>query len=93
MFYFANEVRPAGREQVVGIPLETAEFRRQLIFLRGGRIVRNDLLPTDIEGPIENEIDFRLGNQPDQWTSCDSEAQLQRREAMVELELASCFSN
>ena len=76
MFYFDYEVRPAGREQVVGVPLETAEFRRQLVFLRGGRIVRNDLLPTDIERAIENEIDFQLGNQPkEDWITCDSEAQ------------------
>jgi hypothetical protein len=77
MFYFDYEVRPDGREQVVGVPLETAEFRRQLVFLRGGRIVRNDLLPTDIEGPIENEIDFRVGKETETewWITCDSEAQ------------------
>jgi hypothetical protein len=61
MFYFGYTVPPAGREKAVGIQLETEEFRRQLVFLRGGSIVRNDLLPTDIERPIENEIDFQIG--------------------------------
>jgi hypothetical protein len=74
MFYFDYAVPPAGRERVVGVKLETEEFRRQLVFLRGGSIVRNDLLPTDIEKPIENEIVFQVGKQTD-WITCDSEAQ------------------
>jgi hypothetical protein len=45
-----------------------------VVFLRGGSIVRNDLLPTDIEKPIENEIVFQIGKKTD-WISCDSEAQ------------------
>ena len=73
MFYFDYEVRPAGREQIVGLQIDTEEFRRQLVFVRGGRIVRNDLLPTDIEKPIENEIVFEVGEQAN-WITCDNEA-------------------
>jgi hypothetical protein len=73
MFYFDCETRPADREQIVGVQLETEEFRRQLVFLRGGRIVRNDLLPTDIEKPIENETVFEVGEEAD-WITCDNEA-------------------
>jgi hypothetical protein len=77
MFYFEYAVPPAEREKVVGVQLATEEFRRQLVFLRGGSIVRNNLLPTDIERPIENEIDFQVGKEtePEWWITCDSEAQ------------------
>jgi hypothetical protein len=77
MFYFEYAVPPAEREKAVGVQLETGEFRRQLVFLRGGSIVRNNLLPTDIERPIENEIDFQVGKEtePEWWITCDSEAQ------------------
>ena len=74
MFYFDYAVPPAEREKAVGVQLETEEFRRQLVFLRGGTIVLNNLLPTDIERPIENEIVFQVGKQTD-WITCDSEAQ------------------
>ncbi len=65
MFYFDYAVPPAAREKAVGVQLETKEFRHQLVFLRGGSIVRNNLLPTDIERPIEREIVFQVGNQTD----------------------------
>jgi hypothetical protein len=74
MFYFDYAVPPAEREKAVGIQLQTEEFRRQLVFLRGGSIVDNNLLPTDIERPIENEIVFQVGKQTD-WITCDNEAQ------------------
>ena len=74
MFYFDYAVSPAEREKAVGVQLETEEFRRQLVFLRGESIVRNSLLPTDIERPIENEIVFQVAKQTD-WITCDSEAQ------------------
>jgi hypothetical protein len=73
MFYFDYAVPAAGREKVIGVQLDTEEFRRQLVFLRGQSIVRNYLLPTDIERPIENEIVFRAGEHSD-WITCDSEA-------------------
>jgi hypothetical protein len=74
MFYFDYAVPPAEREKAVGAQLETEEFRRQLVFLRGKSIILNNLLPTDIERPIENEIVFQVGKQTD-WITCDSEAQ------------------
>jgi hypothetical protein len=74
MFYFDYAVPPAEREKALGVQLETEEFRRQLVFLRGKSIVRNNLLPTDIERPIKNEIVFQVGKQAD-WITCDSEAQ------------------
>ena len=75
MFYFDYAVPPAERKKVVGVQLETEEFHRQLVFLRDGSIVRNSLLPTDIERPIENEIVFQVGQRADWWITCDSEAQ------------------
>ena len=74
MFYFDYTVIPAEREKAVGVQFKTEELRRQLVFLRGGSIVRNDLLPTDIEKPVENEIAFQGAQQADRIT-CDNEAQ------------------
>lgn len=74
MFYFDSTVPPAEREREVGVQLKSEELRRQLVFLRGGSVIRNDLLPTDIERPIENEIAFDDGNQANRL-SCDSDAQ------------------
>ena len=74
MFYFDYTVAPADREKAVGVQFKTDELRRQLVFLRGGTIVRNDILPTDIEKPVENEIVFQSAQRTD-WMTCDSEAQ------------------
>ena len=74
MFYFDYNVPPTARETAVGVRLKTEEFRRQLVFLRGGTVIRNELLTTDIERPVEDEIAFESGKQTD-WVTCDSEAQ------------------
>jgi hypothetical protein len=74
MFYFDYSVPPTERETAVGVRLKTEELHRQLVFLRSGGIVRNELLPTDIERPIENEIAFEGGKQTDR-VSCDSGAE------------------
>ena len=74
MFYFEYNVSPAEREKAVGVRLESEELRRQLVFLSGGNIVRNNLLPTDVERPIENEIVFKVGKDTD-WITCDNQAQ------------------
>jgi hypothetical protein len=76
MFYFDYEVSPTARLSAVGLPFETAELTRQLVFVRNGHVVHNDLLPTDIEKPIENELDFEGDHQSD-WLSCDRAAQFE----------------
>ena len=76
MFYFDYGVSPSARRSAVGVPLDTEELRRQLVFLRNGEVVRNDLLPTDIEKPVENELAFEGGGQAD-WLSCDRAAQFE----------------
>jgi hypothetical protein len=76
VFYFDYVVSPAARRGVVGLPFETAEFQRQLVFLRNGQVVRNDLLPTDVEKPVENELVFEGGKEPN-WLSCDRAAEFE----------------
>jgi hypothetical protein len=76
MFYFDYRLSPAARHSAVGLTFETEELRRQLVFLRNGQVVRNDLLPTDIEKPVENELAFEGGEQSD-WLSCDRAAQFE----------------
>jgi len=76
MFYFDYVVSPTARRSAVGLPFDAAELRRQLVFVRNGQVVRNDLLPTNVEKPIENEIDFEGGAEPN-WLSCDRDAQFE----------------
>ena len=76
MFYFDYVVSPTARQSAVGLPFDTAELRRQLVFLRNGQMVRNDLLPTNVEKPIENELAFEGGDQAD-WLRCDQGAQFE----------------
>ncbi len=76
MFYFDYVVSPTARRSAVGLPFDTAELRRQLVFLRNGQVVRNDLLPTNVEKPVENELDFEGGKEPN-WLSCDRVAQFE----------------
>jgi hypothetical protein len=76
MFYFDYGVSPAARRTAVGSPFDTEELRRQLVFLRNGQVVSNDLLPTDVEKPIENELAFEGGDQAD-WLRCDRGAQFE----------------
>ncbi len=76
MFYFDYGVLPNARRSAVGLPFDTEELRRQLVFLRNGQVVRNDLLPTDVEKPVENELAFEGGEQPGSL-SCDRAAQFE----------------
>ena len=76
MFYFDYVVSPAARRSAVGLPFDTAELQRQLVFLRNGQVVRNDLLPTNVEKPVENQLDFEGGKEPN-WLSCDRAAQFE----------------
>jgi hypothetical protein len=76
MFYFDYVVSPTARRSAVSLPFDTAELRRQLVFLRNGQVVRNDLLPTNVEKPVENELDFEGGKEPN-WLSCDRAAQFE----------------
>jgi hypothetical protein len=76
MFYFDYGVSPTARRSAVGLPFDTEELRRQLVFLRNGQVVRNDLLPTDVEKPVENELAFEGGKEPD-WLTCDRAAEFE----------------
>jgi len=76
MFYFDYVVSATARRSAVGSPFDTAELRRQLVFFRNGQVVRNDLLPTNVEKPVENELNFEGGKEPN-WLSCDRAAQFE----------------
>jgi hypothetical protein len=74
MFYFDYSVSPAARLNAVGLLFDTKELTRQLVFLLNGQVVRNDLLPTDVEKPVENELAFE-GDEQSDWLSCNRAAQ------------------
>jgi len=69
-------VSPSARRSAVGLPFDSAELRCQLVFLPNGQVVRNDLLPTNVEKPVENELDFEGGKEPN-WLNGDRAAQFE----------------
>jgi hypothetical protein len=76
MFYFDYGVTPSDRRRVVGIGFDTHELERQIVFLRDGRVVENEFLPTDIEKPIANQIVFATDkiDKPQSPFACDDSA-------------------
>ncbi len=58
MFYFDYGVAPSDRRRAIGNSLSTHELERQVVFLRDGKIIDNEFLPTDVEKPIGNQIVF-----------------------------------
>ena len=79
MFYFDYNITPSERRRVVGIGFDTHELERQIVFLRDGRVVKNEFLPTDIEKPIANEIAFSTEeiDKPVSPFACDDSAVFQ----------------
>lgn len=58
MFSFDYGVSPSDREKAVGISFKTHELERQIVFVRDGKVILNEFLPTDIEKPVLNSIVF-----------------------------------
>jgi len=69
-------VSPTARHSAVGLPFEAAELRRQLVFLRNGQWFATICLPTNVEKPVENELEFEGGKETN-WLSCDRAAQFE----------------
>jgi hypothetical protein len=79
MFYFDYGVDPSERRRVIGTSLVTPELERQLVFLRDGKVIENELLPTDVEKPIANQIVFETDDseKPMSPFACDGSAVFQ----------------
>ena len=79
MFYFDYGVDPSDRRNAVGIGFDTHELEREIVFLRDGKVIDNEFLPTDVEKPIANQIVFETnGNDSSMSTfACDSSAVFQ----------------
>lgn len=58
MFYFDYGVAPPERRRAVGVSFDTHELERQIVFLRAGKVIDNEFLPTNVERPIANQIVF-----------------------------------
>jgi hypothetical protein len=61
MFSFEYGVSRSDREKAVGISFKTHELERQIVFVRDGKVILNEFLPTDIEKPVLNSIVFVSG--------------------------------
>jgi hypothetical protein len=79
MFYFDYGVDPSERRRAVGTNFDTHELERQLVFLRDGKVIDNEFLPTDVEKPIANQIVFETDESDKRMSpfACDSSAVFQ----------------
>jgi len=60
-------------EKVIGAPFPRyQEFKRSMIFLKGGKVVYSEAEPTDIESPINDQVAFDLTR--DNYNSYSSES-------------------
>lgn len=73
MVYFDHDVSLNTRMKFAGKDVNLNELRRQIVFFRNDAIVHNELLATDVERPIKDELAFEVGEK--HWITCNSEAE------------------
>lgn len=68
-------------EKIIGAPFPRyVEFRRSIIFLKGGKVVYSEADPTDIEGPLNDQVVFDIAERGNYRTySSESRFELQRK--------------
>ncbi len=75
MFYFDVALSPSERRRAVGVSIPARELQRQIVFLNHDKVVYNELLPTDFEKPVRNEVAFEIV-APATYFTCDDSAVL-----------------
>lgn len=83
VFAFSYTVRADERRRVVGSPeVNYVEFHRQLVFVKNGKIVYQELEPTNVEHPIRDEVAFDLpdGRQFAKYRRSDAHFQVLRKD-------------
>lgn len=67
--------------KIIGAPFPRyVEFRRSIIFLKGGTVVYSEADPTDIEGPLNDQVVFDIAERGNYRTySSESRFEVQRK--------------
>jgi hypothetical protein len=73
MFYFDVALSPSERQRAVGVSIPAHELQRQIVFLNHDKVIYNELLPTDFEKPVRNEVLFEIV-APATYFTCDDSA-------------------
>ena len=61
VYVFKTTADQSGVEKVIGVPFpQYREFRRSMIFLKGGKLVYGEANPTDVEQLINHEVVFDI---------------------------------
>jgi hypothetical protein len=77
VFVFKHNARQSEIEKVIGAPYpQYEEFKRSMIFLNGGTVVYSEVEPTDIERPINNQVEFDIAYR-EVYRSYSSESQFE----------------
>lgn len=81
VYVFKYTATQSELEKAIGAPFpQYVEFKRSIIFLKGGKLVYGEANPTDVEAPINDQVVFDI---PDTDTyrsySFESEFEVQRK--------------
>jgi hypothetical protein len=70
MHVYTLGARPDEIEKALGTPLPNyVEFQRRIVFLKDGKIVHREDEPTDIERPVDGEVNFAESYpEPAHWS-------------------------
>jgi hypothetical protein len=79
VYVFKYTARKSEIEKVIGVPFpQYEEFKRSIIFVKGGKLVHGEANPTDVEGLINNEVVFDIADG-ETYKSYSSESQFEVR--------------
>jgi hypothetical protein len=73
MLYFSYGVQSSERLEAAGVKVSTPDLERQLVFLKNGKVVRDELLLTGIENPVEGEVQIEVPTKG--WVKCDRQSE------------------
>jgi len=66
VYVFKTTADQSEVEKTIGVPFpQYREFRRSIIFLKGGKLVYGEANPTDVEAPIKDQVIFDIPDTDD----------------------------
>ncbi len=77
VYVFKYNAKQSEIERIIGAPFPIyGEFKRSMIFLKGGAMVYSEVEPTDVEHPITNQVLFDIPYR-DIYRSYSAESQFE----------------
>jgi hypothetical protein len=66
VYVFKTTARKYQIEEIIGAPFpQYEEFKRSMIFVKGGKLVYGEANPTDVEAPINDQVIFDIPDTDD----------------------------